>query len=129
MLPQKPRSNGQQQGPRNQQRSQRKIARIAYDPGDRPFQYSWGGYLGLRVPEDPVFIDGRSDIYGDAPIREFAEAVQLRIDPQALFDKYDIDYVLYGVDQDLADWLEASPGWEEAYADDLAGIWVRRGDR
>ncbi len=34
-----------------------------------------------------------SDIYGDAPIREFADAVQLRTDPQELFDKYEIDYV------------------------------------
>ncbi len=100
---------------------------IANDPGDRPFnQYAWGGYLGLRVPDDPIFIDGRSDIYGDAPIREFADAVQLRTDPQTVLDKYGIDYVLYGVDQDLADWLDDGPGWERAYADDLAGVWVRQ---
>lgn len=100
---------------------------IAEDPGDRPFNmYSWGGYLGLRVAEDPIYIDGRSDIYGDAPIREFANAVQLRTDPQVLFDKYEIDYVLYGVDQDLAEWLDDSPIWVHAYGDELAGIWVRR---
>jgi hypothetical protein len=99
---------------------------IENDPGDRPFNmYSWGGYLGLRVPEDPIFIDGRSDIYGDAPIREFADAVYLRSDPQALFDKYDIDYVLFGTDQLLAHWLDDSGLWQRVYTDDLAAVWVR----
>ena len=99
---------------------------IANDPGDRPFnQYSWGGYIGLRVPEDPVYIDGRSDIYGDAPIREFADAVQLRSDPQSLFDKHEIDYVIYGIGQDLAGWLDRSANWVRVYTDDLAAIWIR----
>jgi hypothetical protein len=100
---------------------------IANDPGDRPFNmYSWGGYLGLRVPEDPVFIDGRTDIYGDAPIREFADGVYLRTDPLAVLDKYEIDYVLFGVDQLLAGWLDDGSTWERVYADELAAIWVRR---
>jgi len=100
---------------------------IANDPGDRPFnQYSWGGYLGLRVPEDPVYIDGRSDIYGDAPIRGYADAVTLRSHPGALLDGQAIDYVLFPLDQPLADWLDDSDAWERVYTDDLAGIWVRR---
>jgi hypothetical protein len=99
----------------------------ANDPGDRPFNmYSWGGYLGLRVPDEPIFIDGRTDIYGDAPIREFADAVYLRSDPQALLDRYEIDYVIFGVDQLLAGWLDDGNSWERVYTDDLAAIWVRR---
>ena len=100
---------------------------LANDPGDRPFNmYSWGGYLGLRVPQDPIFIDGRTDIYGDAPIREFADAVYLRTDPQELLDRYEIDYVIFAVDQLLARWLDDGSTWERAYTDDLAAIWVRR---
>jgi hypothetical protein len=100
---------------------------IANDPGDRPFNmYSWGGYLGLRVPEDPIFIDGRSDIYGDTPIRAFADAVYLRSDPQALLDRYEIDYVIFGVDQVFASWLDNGSTWERAYTDRLAAIWIRR---
>ena len=101
---------------------------VEHDPGDRPFNmYSWGGYLGLRVPEDPIYIDGRSDIYGDAPIREFADAVYLRSDPQALFDTHEIDYVLFGVDQALAGWLDDSGAWERVYTDEVAAIWLRVG--
>ena len=99
---------------------------VANDPGDRPFNmYAWGGYLGLRVPDDPIFIDGRSDIYGDAPIREFADAVYLRSDPQALLDRYEIDYVIFGVSQALAGWLDDQPDWTRVYADEMAGVWVR----
>jgi len=102
---------------------------LANDPGERAFNtYSWGGYLGLRRPELPVYIDGRSDIYGDAPIREYAEAVLLESDPAALFERHRIDHVLFGMGTPLAGWLDAAPGWERAYADDLAAAWVRSGE-
>jgi hypothetical protein len=100
---------------------------LAHDPGARPFnQYSWGGYLGLMRPDDPIYIDGRSDIYGDAPIRRYAETVRLERDPQAVFDEDRIDYVLFDVHQPLAEWLDTSKQWHRVYADDLAGVWVRR---
>lgn len=102
---------------------------LANDPGDRPFnQYSWGGYLGLRVPDDPIYIDGRSDIYGDEPIRAYADAVTLRSDPGALLDRREIDYVLFPLQQPLADWLDEAAGWRMVYSDDLAGIWIRADD-
>jgi hypothetical protein len=95
-------------------------------PGERPFNtYSWGGYLGLRRPSLPVYIDGRSDIYGDAPIREYARAVLLETDPAELFDRREIDHVLFNVGTPLAAWLDDSPQWERAYADELAGVWIR----
>jgi hypothetical protein len=100
---------------------------IANDPGSRPFnQYSWGGYLGLRRPSELVYIDGRSDIYGDPPIRRYAETVLLLRDPQAVLDADRIDYVLFDVHTPLAQWLDNNANWRRAYADDLAGVWVRR---
>jgi hypothetical protein len=100
---------------------------LAHDPGDRPFnQYSWGGYLGLRRPDHPIYIDGRSDIYGDAPIRRYAETVLLQRDPESVFDSDGIDYVLFNVQTPLARWLDDSPDWRRVYADHLAGVWVRR---
>jgi hypothetical protein len=99
---------------------------LANDPGERPFnQYSWGGYVGLRRPDSPIFIDGRSDIYGDEPIREYARAVRLQSDPQELLDRYEIDYVLFPADGAFADWMDGSSGWRRAYTDDLAAVWVR----
>ena len=99
---------------------------LANDPGSRPLNYyAWGGYLGLRRPDRPVYIDGRSDIYGDAPIREYAEAVTLQTDPGELLDRKRIEYVLFPLDQPLADWLDAAAGWQRVYEDELAGVWVR----
>lgn len=99
---------------------------LANDPGDRPFnQYSWGGYLGLRRPDAPVFIDGRSDVYGDEPIREYARAVRLQSDPAVLLDAYAIDYVLFPADGDFAHWMDGNDGWRRAYTDHLAAVWVR----
>lgn len=99
---------------------------LANDPGDRPFnEYLWGGYLGLRQPEEPIFIDGRSDIYGDLPIRSYADAVSLKTDPSILLDGHAIDYVLFPVGRPLSEWLDDQPGWERVYQDSLAGVWAR----
>ena len=27
--------------------------------------YNWGGYLIFNLPDEPVFVDGRTDLYGD----------------------------------------------------------------
>ena len=99
-----------------------------HDVGSRVFnEYEWGGYIGLKMPEEPVFIDGRADVYGDAIIAEYVRTTGLDIDPQTTFDRYRIDHVVFPPDSPLGRWLDASGAWERAYADDVATIWVRRG--
>ena len=99
---------------------------VANDPGDRPFNtYSWGGYLGLRRTDTPVYIDGRSDIYGDGPIRAYADAISLRTDPSSLLDEHAIDHVIFNTDHAFADWLDDQAEWRRAYSDPMASVWVR----
>jgi hypothetical protein len=99
---------------------------LANEPGERVFNmYAWGGYLGLRRPELPVYIDGRSDVYGDTPIREYARTVLLEDDPAELLDRQAIDHVLFDVGTPLAAWLDERREWQRTYADDLAAVWVR----
>ena len=101
---------------------------VANNPGSKPFNtYSWGGYLGFRRPDALVFIDGRSDIYGDEPIRAYAGAVSLRSDPNDLLQAYEIDHVLFNTDHPFADWLRGQPSWTVSYTDPLATVWVRSG--
>lgn len=101
---------------------------VANQPGSRPFNtYAWGGYLGYRRPESLVYIDGRSDIYGDGPIRAYADAISLRTDPGALLDAQEIDHVLFNTDHPFAQWLDDSPGWTRVHTDSLASVWVRAG--
>lgn len=100
---------------------------LAHPSGERPFNtYSWGGYLGLRRPELPIYIDGRSDIYGDGPIRDYASVVQLESDPADLLTANDIDHVVFNTHSALAGWLDVRPEWRIGYRDDVATVWVRR---
>ena len=101
---------------------------VENEPGSRAFNtYSWGGYLGFRRPDSLIFIDGRSDIYGDAPIRAYADAISLRSDPAALLERYDIDHVLFNSRHPFAAWLDVRPEWSRAYSDGQAAVWVRTG--
>jgi hypothetical protein len=43
-----------------------------------------------------------------------------------LLDRYEIDHALFPPDTPLAEWFDASPAWERAYADDTAVVWLRR---
>lgn len=99
----------------------------SHDARGRVFnEFEWGGYLGLQVPERPIFIDGRADVYGDAVIREYVKVIGLDGDPQAVFDKYQVNRVLYPPHTALANWLNDQSSWRLDYADAVADVWSRR---
>lgn len=89
-------------------------------------RYEWGGYIGEHRPDQKVFMDGRADVYGDELLRMYVSVIGLEVDPQAIFDRYAIDYAIVPPDWELAGWFDGSPLWERAYADETAVIWVRR---
>lgn len=86
--------------------------------------YGWGGYLIWRGI--PVFVDGRADVYGDDFLFFYQRAAQLRSDWREPLERYAVDYVLVGRHSALATMLAEVQGWEEAYADDMARVFVRR---
>jgi hypothetical protein len=88
--------------------------------------YEWGGYLIYELPSVPVFIDGRSDLYGDfldSPYRTMTEASP-GTDRQ--LEKYAIETALVRRTSGIANELAGSPEWRWAYADDLAVVFERR---
>ena len=96
-------------------------------PAGRIFNvYAWGGYLGRELPAAAVYIDGRSDIYGDGPIREYAEAIALERDPFPLLDRHAIEVIVFWPDTAFASALNENGDWERVYDDDQAAIWFRR---
>ena len=98
-----------------------------HQPGSRIFnRYEWGGYIGQHRPEQPIFMDGRADVYGDALLQMYVGIIGLHGDPQATFDRYGIDYAVFPPDTPLAEWFDASASWKRVYADETAAIWVRR---
>jgi hypothetical protein len=88
--------------------------------------YELGGYLIYRGI--PVFIDGRGDMYGDAFMKEAADASWLRV-PHALDSllvRRRIGWTLLRPDAPAAELLDHLPAWTRLYADSIAVVHVRR---
>jgi hypothetical protein len=86
--------------------------------------YNWGGYLIWAAPEYPVFIDGRTDLYGEFVYTYFQIANGLGRWREAL-DEYTVDIVMVEAGSGLDRALRREPGWRLAYRDDLAVIHLR----
>ena len=98
----------------------------AKDPAGRILnQYEWGGYLGERIPNRRIFMDGRADVYGDDALRMYADLIGLDVPPESVLDRFQITHVLFATRAPLATWLDASKAWRVAYRDEVATVWVR----
>jgi hypothetical protein len=85
-----------------------------------------GGYLIWALPEDPVFVDGRADVYEwTGVLSEFGRWATLQSDPNALLDKYDVSFCLLERDSPMAYVLPLLPHWKEVYSDNSSVIFVR----
>jgi hypothetical protein len=88
--------------------------------------FGWGGYLMWTNPAQPVFIDGRADIYAwNGVMREYGRWAQLEVDPRNLLDCYQIQTCLLRSSAPMAHVLPYLPGWRQVYADQLAVIYTR----
>jgi hypothetical protein len=86
---------------------------------------AFGGYLISR--NQPVFIDGRAELYGERFGLAFHGALQLQsvgllID---LLKDHDIDAVLLSPSTPAASLLDRLDGWQRVHADDIAVAYVR----
>jgi len=100
-------------------------ARSAGVDGEVLNGYNFGGYLiGQGVK---VFIDGRSDLYGDAFMKRYLDALQLANPEllQPLLDEYRIGWTLLAPGTPAIALLDRSPGWRRVHADDLAVVHMR----
>lgn len=87
--------------------------------------YGWGGYLILIGI--PPFIDGRADVYGNAFIREYVEAVELKTSGglETLLARHGVAWTLLAPDRPAAALLDRLPGWRRLYTDATAVVHVR----
>jgi hypothetical protein len=87
--------------------------------------YGWGGYL--MYVGIPPFIDGRSDVYGDAFIRQYIEAMELKT-PESLtrvLEQYKITWTLLMPESSSVALLDRLPEWRRLYADARTVVHVR----
>jgi hypothetical protein len=88
--------------------------------------YDYGGYLIWALPQQPVFIDGRADLFEWAGVLgEFAKWSTLQSDPNELLEKYHIDFCLLERKSPMVTVLRLMPGWKQIYSDNLSVIVAR----
>lgn len=87
--------------------------------------YNWGGYLIFSAPDYPVFVDGRTDLYGDFVLNY--NAIYNNFDDSALseLDTYGVNLVIVEAIAPINDALDESSDWNLDYSDAFATIWVR----
>jgi len=116
--------------------------------------YNWGGFLLWALyPDYRVFVDGRTDLYDDAFLRDYLKVVMARPGWEAVLERYEVNLIVIERDSVLATVLALTPdpsptlrergearipgsarpedggrgGWRLVYSDDLAAVFVREG--
>jgi hypothetical protein len=85
--------------------------------------FPWGGYLLYRLwPEGRVFIDGQTDFYGEALVREYEQVIGLGEGWREVLRRYDIGWALVPPGSAFAQALTKEPGWLQVYRDGTAAI-------
>ena len=92
--------------------------------------YNWGGYLIWQLwPDYRVFVDGRTDLYGNDLLRQYLKVQAAQPGFNDVLKAYDVDWVLMPSGGTLSAQLDHQAEWSEVYRDDLAAIWVRQRGR
>jgi len=88
--------------------------------------HAFGGYLMWAAPEHPVFVDGRTDVFEWTGVfREFGNWATLRTDPDALLNKYGVQFCLLNPESPMVRVLPLLPEWKVVYSDDTAVVLQR----
>jgi hypothetical protein len=88
--------------------------------------YSWGGFLTWYLPEYPVVIDGRVDLYRDANNLPYFKLTQAEIPLESHPGFAQAQTFLLEAKSPIAEALATLPEFRVAYRDDLACVLVRR---
>ena len=94
-------------------------------PGNLLNSYNWGGYIVWSLPEYPVFIDGRADMYGSEIITQWHEIVNARENAFSILDAWGIKTVLLEPGWPIIASLQRE-GWGIAYQDEKSIILIRK---
>ena len=92
--------------------------------------YAFGGYLIWRLyPQYKVYVDGRSDLYGDPFLADYLEIYQGHLSPESLLDAHHINTVILAPSGDLTSlfrMISVRGDWILSYEDPHAVIFVRK---
>jgi hypothetical protein len=88
--------------------------------------YGFGGYLIAALPEQRVFIDGRSEPYETSGVlSDYLQITELKPSAFALMEAYRIRACLLDQEQPLVTVLRQLPEWRQVYSDSTSVLFVR----
>jgi len=103
----------------------RKYLEAVHPNGNVLNDYLWGGYLIWNLPQVPVFVDSRVDVFEyNGVFKDYLDMVHLR-GSLGVLDKYHIRYVLFERDSSLSYLLEHTPEWKIDYQDQTSILFER----
>ena len=73
--------------------------------------YNWGGYLIYHTPEVPVFVDGRTDLYGDEILNDYLDILFCKDSWLETLSEYELDLMIVRADSCLKG-LALAEGWQ-----------------
>lgn len=102
------------------------VAAVDYIRQNRPpgrlfNAYNWGAYLLWALPEYPVFIDGRTDLYNDEIIDQWLQVTRAEPGWQTVLDRWQVRLVLLEPGAPVVGLLQAQ-GWQTLYQDEQAVV-------
>jgi len=90
--------------------------------------YNWGGYFTWFLPDHPVFVDGRTDLYGDELLGDYLTIYTLSDEAPALLAQYQIDWVIVEAYSPIGQQLSQQDGWRVHYQDEQAIVLAREAE-
>lgn len=87
--------------------------------------YAWGGFLTWALPEYPVLIDTRADLYGDAINLPYFQATTAEIPLESYPGFTQSQTFLLEANSAMAQALSTMPGFRVVYKDHVAVVLVR----
>jgi hypothetical protein len=98
------------------------IATLRHDPSARIFTNDeWGDYLIWRLyPDHRVFVDGRSDFYGDTFDNQYLDVMGVKFGWEQTLARFGVNTILLPPDAPLTGALKESSRWRVVYDDGVA---------
>jgi hypothetical protein len=88
--------------------------------------YNWGGYLIWQLwPDYQVYVDGRTDLYDEAFLRDYLRVAGAQPGFGAILDRDRVGWVIIEANSALDVALSRDPAWANRYRDEMATIFVR----
>ena len=96
-------------------------------PGDRLLvAQPWASWFEYRLPDRPVFVDSRVELYPRSAWNDYGAIVTARADWPTVLDRWEVDVVITEAAWKIDPYLRAHPGWRLTFEDDEGSVFVRR---